>query len=103
MKTLDRAWLAMIFPDPEELEEVIAEAIEDICQQLRELRSAVDEKNVQACREIAHRIKGVAANIGTSYIQANAVILEEAAAAGDTPLEPLFSRLSDSVDALCDA
>jgi len=103
MKILDREWLAAIFDDPEEVEDVIAQGIADICEQLTELRDAVEGSDLERVADLAHRIKGVAANIGAQYIQDCAGRLEHAARkeSGDS-IAGHFTLLSESVDALCD-
>ena len=101
MNGIDRAYLATIFTEREELEEVIAEGVADICNQLGMLNLAVGENDSTSVREIAHRIKGVAANLGATGIQRAASELESVAAGGWAQPE-LLSALSKAIDALAD-
>ena len=101
MSPVDRMRLAEIFTDPEELEDVISEGIEDICARLHDIHGAVTAGDGASVGEYAHRIRGVAANLGAERIAAAAEAVEMAARSGNVD-QPLVSALEDAVDRLCD-
>jgi HPt (histidine-containing phosphotransfer) domain-containing protein len=102
MNGIDRTYLSTIFTERDELEEVIAEGIADICSQLGMLNLAFGQNDRASVREIAHRIKGVAANLGATQIQRAASDLETAVATHVSPQPDLVTALSRAVDALAD-
>ena len=100
--SIDRSYLATIFTERDELEEVIAEGIADICSQLGMLNLAVGTNDSTSVREIAHRIKGVAANLGATNIQRAAADLETGVASQGAARPDLVTALSQAIDALAD-
>lgn len=101
MSQVDRGRLAEIFTDPEEMEDVISEGIEDICARLQEIHVAATAGDGTSVREYAHRIRGVAANLGAERIAAAAEAVELAAKSGSVE-SPLISALDEAIDRLCD-
>ena len=102
MNGIDRTYLSTIF-EADDLEEIIAEGIADICSQLNELQRAATREDATAVSDIAHRIKGVAAQLGAARVQAAAIALEEAARDQRPSFGPLVSSLGEAIDGLCEA
>jgi HPt (histidine-containing phosphotransfer) domain-containing protein len=107
MSAIDRSYLAGIFSDPNELEAIVAEAIVDLRSGLRDIASKLEAHDANAVREIAHRMKGVAGQLGARSVQSAASELEEAAksdsASGSAELQTyaaLLSALTAAVAAL---
>lgn len=97
--TLDRARLAAIFPDREEQREILHEAYGDITSTLDALDGAARIHNAGIVRELAHRIKGVAGNVGAMDVYDAAQSLEDASQR-EPDLIPALTSLRDAVTAL---
>ena len=68
-----------------------------------QLETAVEESDMQKVREVAHTIKGAAANIRASRLSQVAAKLESAALQGDVgSVNKLVLELRSSKGALCD-
>jgi HPt (histidine-containing phosphotransfer) domain-containing protein len=107
MSAIDRAYLATIFTDPDELEAIVEEAIADLRSGVSDVAAATQEGDLNAIREVAHRIKGVAAQLGAKSVRSAALELEEAAKddLGSGNVEPqryaaLLSALTAAVASL---
>lgn len=107
MSAIDRSYLSTIFTDPDELEGIVGEAIADLRSGVTELAAKLEGNDANGVREVAHRMKGVAGQLGAKSVQSAASELEEAArsdsASGNTELRayvPLLSALNAAVAAL---
>lgn len=69
--------------DEELLSELLRLFIETIPQQIARLKEAIDKADMELAREIAHSVKGAAANIGAVSVQQGALQAESAAKEGE--------------------
>jgi len=84
---------------------VIREFLGDIPHQIAELRSLIENKDVEGAERKAHLIKGAAANVGGEALRAVAYEMEKAGKTGDLEamaarmetMEQEFSRLRDAM------
>jgi two-component system sensor histidine kinase/response regulator len=99
--TFDRNGLLLRIMGDEGLVPVLAETfLGDMPAQLAALREAVDARDYAFTRQLAHRIKGAAANIGGMAVHETAAQLEKTADAGEPAaiaglLEELIERFEE--------
>jgi len=69
-------------------------------QTLDEMQGALDEKELERVRELAHRVKGAALNLGLTAVSDMASAIEGSVRAGGTALalKPMVANLADSCE-----
>ncbi|CAH2032408.1 response regulator [Trichlorobacter ammonificans] len=102
LQVFDRADLLDRVGDAEELmNEILAIALEDIPRQLSQLRAATEADDRSALRQVAHAIKGCAANISAGQLHLAASLLEqEAENAGSEQIQRRLRLVETRAEAL---
>jgi two-component system, sensor histidine kinase and response regulator len=92
------ATLRWVAGDETLLRELVAIFLEDAPKHLRDLRTALDRRDVREVERIAHGLKGVVANFGAEPARSVAADLEEVARTRRLPeAGPLIGRLDVEV------
>ena len=93
------ATLRWVAGDESLLRELVAIFLEDAPKHLRDLRVALDRRDIREVERIAHGLKGVVANFGAEPARSAAADLEELARTRRLPeAEPLIVRLDVEVN-----
>jgi len=79
----------------EEIIRVVAEAfLQDIPDRIISLEKAIKDNNIEEISEIAHSIKGTAANISADALSSSALKIEQALKKGDaSKIQPIFEEM----------
>ena len=101
-KVLDTAWaLARIDGDVETLLMMLSIVLDQMLVDRSEISNAAADKDSESLRKASHRLKGSVGQIGAMRAQQVCVLLEEAAAKGDSnAFADLQSRLEAELNAL---
>jgi len=94
-KFLDYAELLSRMDNDEEIIRVVAEAfLQDIPDRIISLEKAIKDNNIEEISEIAHSIKGTAANISADALSSSALKIEQALKKGDaSKIQPIFEEM----------
>ncbi len=93
-----------LLDDNELITKVITAFLQDIPQQLEELKRAVETNDMQATATLAHKLKGAAANVGGMVLSEYARKIELSAKAGDNvkanmqAIEKTFVQLKSAME-----
>ena len=103
----DYAAMSERLMDDQELIQVIADAyLSDMPVQIEQLKTLVQNEDVEQAAAQAHKIKGASSNVGAMALSALALKMEQAGKAGDmdsisqnvTALEQCFEQLKSTME-----
>jgi len=87
--------------DPELMQQILRELIDDTAQQLPLLNQAIQDQDGPRCARLAHYSKGACANVGANAVAAVLISIEECAVSGSVgECGTQLARLSDELERL---